>query len=190
MYYTHSPFISVQLFIVHEDLRSSYHKDLFSPVTIKSKKFKINCLLVLKVETTLKHSNFLTAMLILAWFWNSWSILTLASCCTGGLEHYKEYKPGVDVHYSSGIYNKAFCILSKTKYWNYMKAFQVCIYKDLQLHCILPSNSTCTRHIHGFMTILATVYWTFPIKIPQHWPSPNDSFGCSILFWVNNNGAV
>ena len=70
MYYSHFPFFSVQLhmFIVHEDLRSSYHKDLFSPVTIKSRKFKINCLLVLKVETTLKHSNFLTAMLILAWF--------------------------------------------------------------------------------------------------------------------------
>ena len=36
MYYTHFPFISVQLhmFIVHEDLRSSYHKDLFSPVVL------------------------------------------------------------------------------------------------------------------------------------------------------------
>ena len=34
MYYTHFPFISVQLhmFIVHEDLRSCYQKDLFSPI--------------------------------------------------------------------------------------------------------------------------------------------------------------
>ena len=64
MYYTHSPFISVQLhlFIIHEDLRLSYYNDLFSPVvTTKSRKFKINCLLVLNVETTLKHSYFLTA---------------------------------------------------------------------------------------------------------------------------------
>ena len=39
MYYTHTPFISVQLhlFIVHEDLRLCYQKDLFSPiVAVKS----------------------------------------------------------------------------------------------------------------------------------------------------------
>ena len=48
----------------------------------------------------------------------------------GGLDHYKDYEPGVDVHYSSGIYNKAFCTLSKTKYWDYIKAFQVSIIID------------------------------------------------------------
>ncbi|EIL87887.1 M4 family metallopeptidase, partial [Rhodanobacter spathiphylli] len=29
-----------------------------------------------------------------------------------------------DVHYSSGVYNKAFCLLAKTSGWDVKKAFQ------------------------------------------------------------------
>lgn len=35
------------------------------------------------------------------------------------------YYPGLDVHYSSGVYNKAFCLLAKTNGWNTKKAFEV-----------------------------------------------------------------
>ncbi|MBL8882365.1 MAG: M4 family metallopeptidase [Hyphomicrobium sp.] len=36
-----------------------------------------------------------------------------------------DYKPGMDVHYSSGVFNKAFCILSKSEGWSVRKAFEV-----------------------------------------------------------------
>lgn len=39
--------------------------------------------------------------------------------------HIRDYRSGMDVHYSSGIYNKAFCILSKRSGWNVKKAFDV-----------------------------------------------------------------
>jgi Zn-dependent metalloprotease len=39
--------------------------------------------------------------------------------------HIRDYRPGMDVHYSSGIYNKAFCILSKRSGWNVKKAFDI-----------------------------------------------------------------
>ncbi|XP_067951641.1 elastase-like [Watersipora subatra] len=51
----------------------------------------------------------------------------------GGLEHYKDYNASVNVHKSSGIYNKAWCTLSKTKDWDYIKAFQ--IFTDANLLC-------------------------------------------------------
>lgn len=36
-----------------------------------------------------------------------------------------DYNDGLDVHYSSGVYNKAFCLLAKTAGWNTKKAFEV-----------------------------------------------------------------
>ena len=39
--------------------------------------------------------------------------------------HVQDYQEGMDVHYSSGIYNKAFCVLSKRSGWNIKKAFDV-----------------------------------------------------------------
>ena len=35
-----------------------------------------------------------------------------------------EYCPGIDVHYSSGLYNRAFYLLSNTPGWNLRKSFQ------------------------------------------------------------------
>ncbi|BBD81192.1 M4 family metallopeptidase [Aerosticca soli] len=35
------------------------------------------------------------------------------------------YYDGLDVHYSSGVYNRAFCTLAKTSGWNTRKAFEV-----------------------------------------------------------------
>jgi Zn-dependent metalloprotease len=39
--------------------------------------------------------------------------------------HVSNYQPGMDVHYSSGVYNKTFCLLSKRPGWNVKKAFDV-----------------------------------------------------------------
>ncbi|WP_208088567.1 M4 family metallopeptidase [Bradyrhizobium barranii] len=39
------------------------------------------------------------------------------------IDHVSKYYDGLDVHYSSGIYNKVFCILSKRSGWDIRKAF-------------------------------------------------------------------
>jgi vibriolysin len=39
--------------------------------------------------------------------------------------HAKDYRDSLDVHYSSGVYNKAFCGLAKTSGWNAETAFRV-----------------------------------------------------------------
>ncbi len=36
-----------------------------------------------------------------------------------------DYTDGLDVHYSSGVYNRAFCLLAKTEGWNTRQAFEV-----------------------------------------------------------------
>ncbi len=41
------------------------------------------------------------------------------------IDNAANYNSGLDVHYSSGVYNKAFCTLAKTAGWNTQKAFQV-----------------------------------------------------------------
>jgi vibriolysin len=41
------------------------------------------------------------------------------------IDHIKDYKPELDVHLGSGIYNKAFCLLAKSSGWNVRKAFGV-----------------------------------------------------------------
>jgi len=41
------------------------------------------------------------------------------------IDHQSSYTSGMDVHYSSGVYNKAFYLLATTAGWNTQKAFQV-----------------------------------------------------------------
>ena len=41
------------------------------------------------------------------------------------IENAADYTSTLDVHYSSGVYNKAFCTLAKTATWNTRKAFEV-----------------------------------------------------------------
>jgi pseudolysin/vibriolysin len=41
------------------------------------------------------------------------------------IDNAANYYDGLDVHYSSGVYNKAFCVLAKTSGWNTRKAFEV-----------------------------------------------------------------
>ncbi|HET6804031.1 MAG TPA: M4 family metallopeptidase [Frateuria sp.] len=43
----------------------------------------------------------------------------------GSIDNAADYYNGLDVHYSSGVYNKAFCLLAKTSGWDVKKAFQV-----------------------------------------------------------------
>jgi len=41
------------------------------------------------------------------------------------IEHAEQYHDGIDVHHSSGVYNRAFYLLSRTPGWNTRKAFEV-----------------------------------------------------------------
>lgn len=43
------------------------------------------------------------------------------------IDHADKYEPGMDVHHSSGVFNKAFCILSHKTGWNTKKAFEVMV---------------------------------------------------------------
>ena len=43
----------------------------------------------------------------------------------GSIDNAADYNSGLDVHYSSGVYNKAFCLLAKTSGWDTQKAFKV-----------------------------------------------------------------
>ncbi|UGB38838.1 M4 family metallopeptidase [Frateuria soli] len=42
----------------------------------------------------------------------------------GSIDNAADYYSGIDVHYSSGVYNKAFCLLAKSSGWDVKKAFQ------------------------------------------------------------------
>ncbi|BFI96867.1 MAG: M4 family metallopeptidase [Rhodanobacter sp.] len=42
----------------------------------------------------------------------------------GSIDNAANYTSSLDVHYSSGVYNKAFCVLAKTSGWDVKKAFQ------------------------------------------------------------------
>lgn len=43
----------------------------------------------------------------------------------GSIDNAANYTSSLDVHYSSGVYNKAFCLLAKTSGWGTRKAFEV-----------------------------------------------------------------
>ena len=42
----------------------------------------------------------------------------------GSIDNAANYTSSLDVHYSSGVYNKSFCLLAKTSGWDTKKAFQ------------------------------------------------------------------
>lgn len=46
------------------------------------------------------------------------------------IDHADDYYDGLDVHYSSGVYNKAYCELSQTSGWDPKLAFQVFAYAN------------------------------------------------------------
>ena len=41
------------------------------------------------------------------------------------IDHQSQFRQGMDVHYSSGVYNKAFYLLATSRGWNVRKAFEV-----------------------------------------------------------------
>jgi len=41
------------------------------------------------------------------------------------IDNASDYTDALDVHYTSGVYNRAFCTLAKTAGWNTRKAFEV-----------------------------------------------------------------
>ena len=43
----------------------------------------------------------------------------------GSIDNAANYTSTMDVHYTSGVYNKSFCLLAKTSGWDVKKAFQV-----------------------------------------------------------------
>jgi Zn-dependent metalloprotease len=43
----------------------------------------------------------------------------------GSIDNASKYTSSMDVHYTSGVYNKSFCLLAKTSGWDVKKAFQV-----------------------------------------------------------------
>lgn len=55
--------------------------------------------------------------------------------CTPGrdghsIDHASQYQDGMDTHYSSGVYNKAFCTLAVLEGWGTRKAFEVFTYAN------------------------------------------------------------
>tara|TARA_R110000868_G_scaffold8205_3_gene42497 strand:- start:91657 stop:93633 length:1977 start_codon:yes stop_codon:yes gene_type:complete len=48
------------------------------------------------------------------------------------IQNANNYTPGLDVHYSSGVYNKAFYVLSTSSGWSIQKAYTVFLYADVK----------------------------------------------------------
>ncbi|TMP42893.1 peptidase M4 [Pseudoalteromonas citrea] len=46
------------------------------------------------------------------------------------IDHASEYKSGLDVHYSSGVFNRAFYLLSTTENWGVKKAYEVMLHAN------------------------------------------------------------
>ncbi len=55
------------------------------------------------------------------------------------IDHTSDYYTGIDVHYSSGVYNKAFYLLANTSGWTTQKAFQ-CFARANQLYWTASTN--------------------------------------------------
>ena len=47
------------------------------------------------------------------------------------IDSINDYYPGLDVHYSSGLYNKAFTVLARRSGWDTKKAFEVFVYANM-----------------------------------------------------------
>lgn len=56
------------------------------------------------------------------------------------IDHTKDYYEGIDVHFSSGIFNKAFCLLANKAGWDTRKAFEVMAYANGYLYWSPTSN--------------------------------------------------
>ncbi|MFC5474664.1 M4 family metallopeptidase [Paraherbaspirillum soli] len=64
------------------------------------------------------------------------------------IDHASKYREGMEVHYSSGVYNKAFYLLAKTSGWNTRKAFEV--FADANLYYWMP-DSTFQQGVCGVL---------------------------------------
>jgi vibriolysin len=60
------------------------------------------------------------------------------------IDHASNYYSGLDVHYSSGVFNKAFCELAKTTGWDVRKAFEVFVHANQS--CWTPSTNFDTGY--------------------------------------------
>lgn len=69
------------------------------------------------------------------------------------IDHASKFTSGMDVHYSSGVYNKAFYTLAKTAGWNTRKAFEVMVDAN-RLHW--TANSTFDQGACGVEKAAAT----------------------------------
>lgn len=55
------------------------------------------------------------------------------------IDHADDYYQGMDVHYSSGVFNKAFCHLAQKTGWDIKKAFEVMV--EANRHYWIPNTS-------------------------------------------------
>jgi Zn-dependent metalloprotease len=53
------------------------------------------------------------------------ALRNMCSPALPSIDHISKYTNGMDVHYSSGVFNKVFCQLSKTSGWGPRKAFEI-----------------------------------------------------------------
>ena len=59
----------------------------------------------------------------------------------------RKYHDRMDVHYTSGIYNKAWCLLKNKPGWNYISAFKVTIKKIIAVSLLVVKCLTSLVHI-------------------------------------------
>lgn len=65
------------------------------------------------------------------------------------ISHVRDYREGMDVHYSSGVFNRAFCLLSKSPDWNIKKAFDVFVVANQNFW---PPDATFTKAAQGVLS--------------------------------------
>ena len=63
--------------------------------------------------------------------------------------HTEDYCPGINVHLSSGVFNKAFYLLTNTEGWNIWKAFDVFL--------------TANRSVRQYFTVLSHFFDFIPV---------------------------
>jgi pseudolysin len=74
------------------------------------------------------------------------------------ISHLKDYNSGIDVHFSSGIYNKLFYLLSHSPGWDIKKAFDVMVYANTHYWTSTSSFSAATCGV-----IQATKKYGYPV---------------------------
>jgi vibriolysin len=72
----------------------------------------------------------------------------------GSIDNMADYFEGLDVHFSSGIFNKAYYLLSTTEGWNTMTAFDVMYYANTSYW---QPNSTFAEGVLGIMQATAAL---------------------------------